>query len=133
MARRNPYRRGSPAYERLRRAELNRLRALAEAAATRAKRPEARQRVQRRAASARRAIRAIDRRREFRAALSDRDRSVFNALPIKEKDRFRAVAQQYPEQVPPSAPDPFAERPTYRGSLWRLYYATRAGIRRRAA
>ncbi len=131
--RRNPYRPGTPSYERQHRAELSRRRALAEARAARAKNPEARRRAQRRAAAARRGIRAIETREEFRVALSDRDRSLFNALSINEQDRFRAAVQRYPDYVPPSAPDPFAEWPFYRGSLWRLYYSTRAGIRRRAA
>jgi hypothetical protein len=65
--------------------------------------------------------------------LSERDRAVFNTLPIKEQNRFRAAVQRFPEHVPPSDPDPFEGRPSYRGSLWRLYYSTRAGIRRRAA
>lgn len=127
-ARRNPYRPGTTSYQRQRRAELNRLRALAQARASHAKRPEAR----RQAAAARRSIRQIETRAEFRAAFSDRDRSVFDALSIKEQDRFRAAVQRYPDYVPPSAPDPFAERPFYRGSLWRLYYSTRSGIRRKA-
>jgi len=129
--RRNPYRPGTPAYAQTRRAELNRRRALAEATAARAKKPEARQRAQRRASAARRDIRQIEARAEFRAALNDHDRAVFNALSINEQDRFRAAVQRYPEHVPSSDPDPFDGRPSLRGSLWRLYYATRGGIRRR--
>src|SRR5689334_13122940 len=117
MARRNPYRRGSPSYERERRAELSRRRALAEATAARATKPETRQRAQRRASAARRDLRRIEARAEFRAALNDRDRGVFNTLSIKEQDRFRAAVQRYPEHVPPSDPDPFDGRPSYRGSL----------------
>ncbi len=100
---------------------------------TRAKRPEAKRRAQRQAAAARQGVRQIETREAFRAALSERDRSVFGALPIKQQQRFIAAVRQYPEQIAPSEPDPFSERPFYRGSLWRLYYATRAGIRRRAA
>ena len=131
--RRNPYRPGTLSYERHRRAELNRRRALAEARAERAKKPETRQRAQRQAANARRGLRQIETRAEFRNQLSERDRAVFNTLPIKEQNRFRAAVERYPEHVPPSDPDPFEGRPSYRGSLWRLYYSTRAGIRRRAA
>jgi hypothetical protein len=132
MARCNPYRPGTQSYAAFRQSELNRRRALAEATAARAKNSGARRRAQRRAASARRGIRAIEARREFRELLSDRDRSVFNALSITEQDRFRAAVQRYPEHVPPSDPDPFDGRPFFRGSLWRLYYSTRGGIRRRA-
>jgi hypothetical protein len=132
-ARHNPHRPGSVPYDRLERAKQNRRRVLAEARASRAKRPETKQRAQRQAATARRALRQIDQRAEFRDQLSERDRALFNALSIKEQDRFRAAVQRYPEHVPPSDPDPFEERPSYRGSLWRLYYSTRAGIRRRAA
>ena len=131
--RRNPYRPGTLSYERQRRAELNRRRALADARAGRAKKAETRQRAQRQAANARRGLRQIETRAEFRDRLSERDRAVFNTLPIKEQDRFRAAVQRFPEHVPPSDPDPFEGRPSYRGSLWRLYYSTRAGIRRRAA
>jgi len=131
--RRNPYRPGTLSYERQRRADLNRSRALAEARAGRAKNPETRQRAQRQAANARRGLRQIETRAEFRDQLSERDRVVFNTLPIKEQDRFRSAVQRFPEHVTPSDPDPFEGRPSYRGSLWRLYYSTRAGIRRRAA
>jgi hypothetical protein len=131
--RRIPYRPGTLSYERQRRAELNRRRALAEARASRAKKPETRQRAQRQAANARRGLRQIETRAEFRDQLSERDRAEFSALPITQQDRFRAAVQRFPEHVPPSDPDPFEGRPSYRGSLWRLYYSTRAGIRRRAA
>lgn len=131
--RRSTFRPGSASYERQRRADLNRRRALAEATAARAKKPAARHRAQRQASTARRGLRQIKTRAEFRAKLNERDRAVFNALPIKEQDRFRAAAERYPEHVPPSDPDPFVGRPSYRGSLWRLYYSTRAGIRRRDA
>jgi hypothetical protein len=131
--RRNPYRPGSASYERLRRAELNRRRALAEARASRATQPETKQRAQRQASAARRGMRQIETRAAFRNQLSERDRAVFNTLPIKEQDRFRAAVERYPEHVPPSDPDPFEGRSSYRGSLWPLYYSTRAGIRRRAA
>lgn len=130
--RRNPYRPGTLSYERQRRADLNRRRALAEARAGRAKKAETRQRAQRQAANARRGLRQIETRAEFRGQLSERDRAVFNTLPIKEQDRFRAAVERYPEHVPPSDPDPFEGRAS-RGSSWRLYYSTRAGIRRRAA
>jgi hypothetical protein len=128
--RRTPYRPGTASYERYRRGQLNRRRALAEARAVRAKKPEIRQRAQRQAANARRGLRQIETRAEFRDQLSERDRALFNALSIKEQDRFRAAVQRYPEHVPPSDPDPFEGR--HRRSLWPLYYATRAGIRRRA-
>lgn len=132
MARRNPYRPGTPSYERLRRAELSRRRALAEATAGRAKTPVKRRRAQRRKATAQRGLRQIDTRAEFRDQLSERDRAEFNALSLTEQDRFRAVVRQHPEYVPPQEPDPFAGQ-RHRGVSWRLYYATRAGIRRRAA
>jgi hypothetical protein len=131
--RQNPYRPGTLSYERQRRGELNRRRALAEARADRAKKPEIRQLAQRQAATARRGLRQIETRAGFRDQLSERHRAEFSALSITQQDRFRAAVQRYPEYVPPSDPDPFEERRSYRGSLWRLYYSTRAGIRRRAA
>jgi hypothetical protein len=133
MARRNPHRRGGISYEKLHRAELSRRQALAKSTADRAVDPEKRRKSLRRAATARRGLRQIDRRAEFRDQLSERDRVAFSALSIKQQDRFRAAVQRFPEHVPPSDPDPFEERPSYRGSLWRLYYSTRAGIRRRPA
>jgi hypothetical protein len=129
--RRNPYRPGTLSYERQRRAELNRRRALAEARAGRGKDADKRYQAQKQAATARRALRRIEARAEYRAALSDRDRSEFNALTLKEQDRLRTVLERYPEHVPPEEPEPFPSR--HRGASWRLYYATRAGIRRRAA
>jgi hypothetical protein len=133
MARRYSHRPGSGSYEDERRSDLNRRRALAEARASRASKPEAKQRAQRQAATARRGLRQIKTRAEYRAQLSERDRAAFNALSIKEQDRFRAAVERHPEHVPPSDPDPFEGRLSYRSSLWRLYYSTRAGIRRRAA
>ena len=130
--RQNPYRPGTLSYERQRRAELNQRRALAEARASRATRPDTKQRAQKQAATARRGLRQIETRAEFRDQLSERDRAVFNTLPIKEQDRFRAAVQRFPEHVPPSDPDPFEGQPS-RGALWRLYYASRAGLRHRRA
>jgi hypothetical protein len=129
--RRNPYRPGSLSHARYRSAELNRSRALAEATAARAKDPEKRHRAQKRAARARRGLHQIEARAEYRTALSDRDRAEFNALSLTEQDRLRTVLERYPEHVSPEEPDPFPSR--HRGSSWRLYYSTRAGIRRRAA
>jgi hypothetical protein len=131
MARRNPYRSGSEPYERQQSAVLNQRLVLAEGRASRATRPETKQRAQRQAATARRALRRIETRAKYRATLSDRDRAEFNALSLKEQDRLRTVTERYPEHVPPEEPDPFPS--PHRGSLWRLYYSTRAGIRRRAA
>jgi hypothetical protein len=136
-ARRNPYRPGTPSYERQRRADLNRLRALSEAMAARAKKPEARRRAKRQAESARRGLRQIDTRSEFRGSLSDLDRALFDRLPVAQQQRLMTVARAYPEKIPADVPDPFADRHIYqrnfyRGSLWRLYYGTRAGIRQRA-
>jgi hypothetical protein len=108
MARCNPYRPGTQSYAAFRQSELNRRRALAEATAARAKNSGARRRAQRRAASARRGIRAIEARREFRELLSDRDRSVFNALPINEQDRFRAAFSAFPNTFHLATPIPSA-------------------------
>jgi hypothetical protein len=76
-------------------------------------------------------LRKIETRVEFRDQLSERDRIEFNTWSLTEQDRFRAVVRQYPEYVPQEEADPFAGR--HRNPQWRLYYATRAGIRRRAA
>ena len=133
MATRYSHRPGTGSYEDERRSDLNRRRALAEARAGRATKPETKQRAEKQAANALRALRQIDARSEFRDQLSEPDRAIFNALSIKAQDQFRAAVLRFPERVPPSDPDPFEGRSARRGSLWRLYYATRAGIRRRAA
>lgn len=133
MAGRYSHRPGTVSYEHERRSDLNQRLPLAEQRASHATRPDTKQRAQKQAADIRGELRKIEKRAEFRGQLSERDRAEFNALSIKEQDRFRAVVQRYPEHVPPSDPDPFEGRPSSRGSLWRLYYSTRAGIRRRAA
>lgn len=133
MARRNPYRPGTLSYESQRRVDLNRIRALAEANAARAKRPEARRRAKRQASTARRGIRVIEGRSEYRERLSEDDRSRFNRFTLSEQDELRRYLQQYPDGIPPDVPGVFAGR--NRGALWRMYYSSgaRAGTPLRGA
>lgn len=130
MARRNPYRAGSVGHARARVTTLKRRATLSRATASRAQSSEARRRLTRRAASAARAVRQIETRGKFRASLNEIDRSKFDGLPITWQEREMRVVRDYPDRVPPDVPDPFAG--PYRGSGWRLYYSTRAGIRLRA-
>jgi len=95
-----------------------------------------RRRAKRQAQTAGRGLRQIDMRREFRDSLSDLDRASFDRLPVVQQQRLMTVARAYPERISAGIPDPFADqhlyqRRFYRGSLWRLYYGTRAGIRRK--
>lgn len=136
MARRNPFRPGTPSYERLHLADLNRRAALAQARAARATRPDARQRAQRQASTARRAIRQMpqrialaEERRDYRDRLNPRDQAIFNALSTGQQQRLVDVGRRYPGTVPASLPDPFSEPSTSRPRLWRLYYSTRGGAR----
>jgi hypothetical protein len=131
MARRSPYRPGTASYARAREAQLRRRAALARATAGRAKTAEGRRRAQQRAAAAQRGLRAIEARQEFRSQLRERDRTEFNGLSLSGQDRLRRMLQDFPEGVPRDMPDPFAG--AKRNAAWRLYYATRAGIRQRAA
>jgi hypothetical protein len=131
MASRYSHRPGSGSHATERRSDLNQRLALAEATAARAKDPEKRRRAQKRVDTLRRDLRRIATRADFRKQLSERDRIEFNTMSLKEQDRLRTVVERYPEHVSPEEPDPFAGR--HRGSSWRLYYSTRAGIRRRAA
>lgn len=129
--RRNPYRPGTASYARFRSAELRRRRALAEAAAARAKKPQARRRAKQRASAARRALQSIEKRGEYRSKLNDRDRAIFDRLPITQQDRLMTVMRRYPDTIPRDVPDPFVG--PQRANLYRLSYATRAGIRLRPA
>jgi hypothetical protein len=140
--RRNPYRRGSPSYERQRQADLSRRRALAEARAARATTSDARRRAQRQAAEARRGIRISKARREvgtaqaeFRAGLNWRDRMRWDRLPAAKQRLFIEERLKYPQEIPYDVPDPFLDNPSqrrqYRGQLWTLDYATRAAMRQR--
>jgi hypothetical protein len=129
--RRNPYRPGTPSYERLRRAELNRRLALAKSTAGRAIDPEKRDKSLRRAATARRGLRQIDQRAAFRSTLSPSGRAIFDRFPLKEQDRELHVRREYPNGVPRDVPDPLAG--PHRDALWRIYYSSgsRAGDRLR--
>jgi hypothetical protein len=128
--RRNPYRPGTASYARLRRATLKRRAALAQVNAARAKTPETRRRSKQRAAAAQRALRAIETREEYRSKLNERERIDFNQKSISTQEILLKIRREYPDSVPKDLPDPFAG--PQRNSLWRLYYATRAGIRLRA-
>jgi hypothetical protein len=129
--RRNPYRPGTASYARFREATLRRRVALARANATRAKTPETRRRAQQRAWAAQRALRAIETRLEFRSKLIGRYRSTFDQVSITGQKRLIKIMREYPDRVPKDLPDPFAG--PQREILWRLNYATRAGIRLRAS
>jgi hypothetical protein len=128
--RRNPYRPGSPSYARFREATLKRRAALASVNAARAKKPEARRRAKQQASTAKRELRIVERREEFRSKLSERDRRVFDRLPIMRQEQFMTIVREYPDSVPMDLPDPFAG--PRREPLWRLSYSTRAGIKMRA-
>jgi hypothetical protein len=52
-------------------------------------------------------------------------------LSLSGQNRLLRMLRDFPEGVPRDAPDPFAG--AKRNQTWRLYYATRAGIRQRAA
>jgi hypothetical protein len=84
-----------------------------------------------RASAAKRALRAIKARQEFRSRLREPERTVFNGLSLSGQDRLLRVSQDFPEGIPSELPDPFAGA-AKRSETWRLYYATRAGIRQRA-
>ena len=129
--RRNPYRPGTESYARWRQAGLARRAALAQATAARAKKPEARRRAKRRASAAKRGLREISARQDYRSGLNERDRDAFNHLSIEQQNQLMRVLLGYSEAVPLDLPDPFVGR--RRNELWRLYYATRAGIRQRQA
>jgi hypothetical protein len=58
------------------------------------------------------------------------ERTAFDGLWLTGQDRLLRVSQDFPEGVPSDLPDPFAG--AKRSETWRLYYATRAGIRQRA-
>jgi hypothetical protein len=128
--RRNPYRPGTTSHARVRAAGLKSRAALAAATAARAKTPEIRRRAQNQASAAQRAIRAIERRTEFRSQLNENDLRSFDRLSIAQQERMLQVARVFPDYVPADIPDPFTG--SQRSASWRLYYATRAGIRLRA-
>jgi hypothetical protein len=103
---------------------------LARANAARAATPETRRRMKQRVSAAQRALRAIETRQEYRSHLREPERTAFNGLSLSSQDRLLHVSQDFPEGVPSDVPDPFAG--PKRNDTWRLYYATRAGIRQRA-
>ena len=128
MARqRNPYRPGTTSYAGVRAAILRRKAALAQANAARTITPETRRRAQQGASAARRALHAIETRQEFRSKLDERERGVFDRLSLTRQDLLMKVNRDFPESVPRDLPDPFTG--LQREVLWRLSYATRAGIR----
>lgn len=127
---RNPYRPGTARYAQVRGVKLKRKAAFAEANAGRAKTAEARRRSKRKASAARRALRKIEAREEFRSKLTGRERKIFDRLPIMWQDQELKVDTTFPDGVPRDYPDPFTG--PHRDALWRLSYATRAGIRLRA-
>ena len=129
--RRNPYRPGTASYARFRATALKRRAVLAGANAARAKKPEARRRAKQQASAAQRALRAVERREEFRSNLNDRDRHTFDRFPIMRQEQLMKIVRDYPDSVPKDIPDPFVG--PQREPLWRLSYATRAGIRLTAA
>jgi hypothetical protein len=135
--RRNPYRPGTLKHAQTRRAELSRRKALAEATAARAKKPEALRRAKRRASVLQRSLRDVDAWIEFRGSLNDLDRWNFDNLPSAQQKKLMSVVRKYPKSVLKDVPDPFAidlsQRYSRRGGLWSLYYSTRAGIRQRTA
>jgi hypothetical protein len=124
---RNPYRPGTPSYARFREATLKRRAALAQANADRAKTPEKRRQAKQQAAAAQRALRTVERRDEIRSKLSERDRRIFDRLPITRQQQFMTIVREYPDSVPMDLPDPFVG--PQREPLWRLSYSTRAGIK----
>jgi len=126
-SRRYDYRPGSESYARLSKARLKRKAALAEVNAVRAKAPDTRRRAKKRASAARRALRAIETREDFRSKLNERDRAVFNHLSISQQQQMIELQREYPDSVPRDLPDPFSG--PKREVSWRLFYATRAGIR----
>ena len=125
--RRNPYRPGTASYARFREARLRRKAALAQANAARAKRPETRRRAKQRGSTAQRALHAIETRQEFRSKLDEGERAKFDRLSITRQDLLLTINREYHESVPRDIPDPFIG--PQREVLWRLSYATRAGIR----
>src|SRR5262249_8874108 len=127
--RRNPYRPGSASYARFREATLRRRAALAGANATRAKTAATRRRSKQRVSAANRAIRRNETREEVRSKLTEPESSNFDAPPSTRQDQLLTVMREYPDTVPRDIPDPFIG--PQRESLWRLSYATRAGIRLR--
>jgi hypothetical protein len=128
--RRNPYRPGTASYAQLREATLRSRTALAQANAARSKASKTRRRLKKRASAAKRALREIETREEFRSRLTGPERSSFDRLPIRRQDQLLIVMREYPDTVPRDIPDPFIG--SHRDSLWRLSYASRAGIRQRA-
>jgi hypothetical protein len=125
--RRNPYRPGTASYARFQEAALKRRAALARANVARAKTPETRRRSKQRVSAAVRALRAVERRRGFRSKLNEGDRRVFDRLRIASQEQYIEAMRKYPDGIPKDIPDPFAG--PQREPLWRLNYATRAGIR----
>lgn len=136
MARRNPFQLGSLPYSHQYRIDQTRKLVLAEGRASRAKHPNAKQRAQRQAAAARRALRRVpllEAMGEYRSRLNNPERRIFDSLPLAEKALEIKVEEQYPDGVPPSIPDPFAESGKYRNKHWNLFYSARAGFRNRRA
>jgi hypothetical protein len=129
-SRRNPYRPGTASHAQFREATLRRRATLAQANVARATTPETRRRAKQRVSAARRALRAIETRQEFRSQLNERDRTTFNGLSLAGQDRLLRMSEDFPQSVPNDLPDPFVG--PKRSETWRLYYATRAGIRQRA-
>ena len=123
----NPYRPGTPSHARFQKAALKRRAALARANAASAKTPETRRRAKRRASAAERALREIETREEYRSKLNMTDRASFDRLLIAGQQRLLAVTHEYPHSFPRDLPDPFPG--PKRELSWRLFYATRAGIR----
>jgi hypothetical protein len=128
--RQNPFRPGTASHAQVREGILKRRVTLARANAARATTPETRRRMMQRASAAQRALRVIETRQEYRSRLREHERTVFNGLSLSGQDRLLRVSQDFPEGIPSELPDPFAG--TKRSETWRLYYATRAGIRQRA-
>jgi hypothetical protein len=127
--RQNPYRPGSAIYARVREAELRRRLTFGRVNAARAKTPETRRRATRAISAAQRALRALEEREEYRSSLIEQEREIFGLLPIREQQREVTARQKYPDGIPPEVPDPFVG--PNRERMWRRFYATRTGFRRR--
>lgn len=135
MARRGiRYRPGGARYAQVRKAELARRAALAQANAARAKKPETRRRMKKKAADAERSLRKIEALEEIRSRLTGLHRQVFDReLSLKNQNLLVRAWGLFPDGVPPSSelPDPLASAGDKRNVLWWLLYSMQAGMRTR--
>lgn len=127
---RNPYRPGTVSHARFRQTELKRRKTLAASRLKKAKSATAVRQEKQRISQTRRALHKIEAREEFRKSLNEKDRREFDAVSIKQQEQLQKILKRYPDGVPSNIPDPF--KGSNRNQSWRLYYATRAGLRQRA-